>query len=160
MDLNAIIREIKKRGITAYKIAEDTELTEVGINKILNGSSKTPRKKTLDILHNYLQNNYVKERHVPEIALSKSSAEYNKEINVDFLKRELIFKDKMIDLYKEKVEFYEKKFIGNEIEKRLLELEEFKEAIILKLKLDLAIQETEDEIIKKNKSESITAEHK
>lgn len=56
MRLENIIKEIKDRGITAYKIAESTGLTEVGINKILNGTSKNPREKTLETLENYLQN--------------------------------------------------------------------------------------------------------
>lgn len=55
-DLESIISEIKSRGITGYKIAEETGLTEVGVNKILNGQSKNPRVSTLEILHNYLRN--------------------------------------------------------------------------------------------------------
>jgi transcriptional regulator with XRE-family HTH domain len=57
MGLTEIIQEIKNRGITAYKIAEATSLTEVGINKIINGSSKNPRKETIQILENFLHNN-------------------------------------------------------------------------------------------------------
>lgn len=67
-DVEIIVKTIKDRGYTAYKIAENTNLTEVGINKILNGTSKNPRKSTLEILHNYLfaqeenlQNNYVED---------------------------------------------------------------------------------------------------
>ncbi len=64
MELNEIIEEIKNRKLTAYKIAEELPkafaLTEVGINKIINGSSKNPRRRTLDILEGYLQNSYAK----------------------------------------------------------------------------------------------------
>ena len=56
MDLHEIIKEIKENGITAYKIAEKTSLTEVGINKILNGNSKNPRKETLKILEDFIHN--------------------------------------------------------------------------------------------------------
>lgn len=55
-DLESIISEIKEKGLTGYKIAEETGLTEVGVNKILNGQSKNPRVSTLEILHNYLHN--------------------------------------------------------------------------------------------------------
>lgn len=75
-DLEFIVKTIKDRGLTAYKIAEETGLTEVGINKILNGKSKTPRQSTLEILRNYLfdseddlHNNYVNE---PQIQYNKS----------------------------------------------------------------------------------------
>lgn len=54
MQLKDIIDEINKRGLTAYEIAKVTPLTEVGINKILNGHSKKPHKSTLAILENYL----------------------------------------------------------------------------------------------------------
>jgi hypothetical protein len=51
-----VIKAIKDSGLTAYKIAEglNGELTEVGINKILNGTSKNPHQKTLVKIHNYL----------------------------------------------------------------------------------------------------------
>jgi phage repressor protein C with HTH and peptisase S24 domain len=51
-----IVKDIKSLGLTAYEIAKDTELTEVGINKIINGTSKNPREKTLEILENYITN--------------------------------------------------------------------------------------------------------
>lgn len=56
MELEEIIKKIKDSGTTAYKIAEKTLLTEVGINKILNGSSLNPRKTTIKILEDYITN--------------------------------------------------------------------------------------------------------
>ncbi len=56
MELKDIIEEIKERKLTAYEIAKNTSLTEVGINKILNGKSIRPHKSTLDILRAYLKN--------------------------------------------------------------------------------------------------------
>ena len=58
MEIEEIKKEIKSRGLTGYKIAEDTGLTQVGIDKILNGTTKKPVKKTIDILKNYLNNSY------------------------------------------------------------------------------------------------------
>lgn len=59
--LEEIIKEIKTQGITGYKIAEVTELTETGVNKILNGETKNPREKTIKILENYITNYKTKE---------------------------------------------------------------------------------------------------
>ncbi|OHT44469.1 LexA family transcriptional regulator [Flavobacterium tructae] len=56
MELKEIIDLIKKHNITAYEIAKNTLLTEVGINKILNGSSQNPRKSTLKMLEEFLIN--------------------------------------------------------------------------------------------------------
>lgn len=61
MEIEHIILEIKKRGLTGYKIAEDTGLSQVGIDKILNGTTKKPTKKTLEILNSYLNNSYTKQ---------------------------------------------------------------------------------------------------
>lgn len=55
MELKEIIREIRERGLTAYEIAKNTPLTEVGINKILNGESKRPHNSTLNELRKYLR---------------------------------------------------------------------------------------------------------
>ncbi|MDI9310710.1 MAG: hypothetical protein QM535_10885 [Limnohabitans sp.] len=70
MELAEIISIIKEKGLTGYKIAEDTGLTQVGIDKILNGSSKKPHLKTLKILENYIKNN-------SENYVNESSEKYN-----------------------------------------------------------------------------------
>lgn len=54
MELEKIIKTIKDQGITAYEIAQNTNLTEVGINKILNGKTKKPHKSTLKTLTDYI----------------------------------------------------------------------------------------------------------
>lgn len=52
--VNEIIKEIENRGLTAYEISKNTLLSEDGINKILRGDSKNPRKTTLLVLQDYL----------------------------------------------------------------------------------------------------------
>jgi len=54
MELKEIVETIKNNNITAYEIAKNTLLTEVGINKILNGTSQNPRKSTLKMLEEYI----------------------------------------------------------------------------------------------------------
>ena len=56
LDLQDIINEIKHRNLTAYEISKELPISEVGINKILNGQSKNPRESTLILLRNYLFN--------------------------------------------------------------------------------------------------------
>lgn len=58
MDLKTIVDFIKEKEITAYRIAQSTDLTEVGINKILNGESKKPRQSTIKTIAKFLHNNY------------------------------------------------------------------------------------------------------
>lgn len=81
MEISGIIQEIRSRGLTGYKIAEDTGLTQVGIDKILNGTTKNPNKKTIEILHNYLYNNYAKQNEDSKKILNKSGVPY---YDVDF----------------------------------------------------------------------------
>ncbi|MDI6034025.1 helix-turn-helix transcriptional regulator [Flavobacterium sp. LB2P84] len=71
MDLKDIINEIKKRGFTGYKIAESTGLTQVGVDKILNGTSKTPQKKTLKLLEDFLNKSYASGEDINIIEIPK-----------------------------------------------------------------------------------------
>ncbi|MFK7060020.1 hypothetical protein [Flavobacterium oreochromis] len=98
MDADSIILEIKKRGLTGYKIAEETKLTEVGINKILNGTSKKPRKSTLKILHNYLAN---------KNNLNQNSIDFNNDelFKINSLENELKMAHDTIALLKEQNNF-------------------------------------------------------
>lgn len=48
--------ECNKRGITAYKIAQATGLSSVGIQKILNLETKNPSTTTLNTIKNYIEN--------------------------------------------------------------------------------------------------------
>lgn len=82
MELEEIVKKIKGSGITAYKIAENTLLTEVGINKILNGTSLNPRKSTLKILEDYITN-YVDKNSIDtkQVMLEESQADYLKNKN-------------------------------------------------------------------------------
>ncbi|MFK7049280.1 MULTISPECIES: hypothetical protein [Flavobacterium] len=105
MDANTIILEIKKRGLTGYKIAEETKLTEVGINKILNGTSKKPRKSTLQILHNYLinENKLDQNYNYNEPELNSLKIELKKAYDkISFLKEQNDFLKEQISFYKEK----------------------------------------------------------
>lgn len=42
LSLEEIIQIIENQEITGYSIAQKTDLTEVGVNKILNGKTKRP----------------------------------------------------------------------------------------------------------------------
>jgi phage repressor protein C with HTH and peptisase S24 domain len=51
-----IIKIIKNKGFTAYEVAKQTSLTEAGLLKIFSGESKNPRKSTVEILNNFVNN--------------------------------------------------------------------------------------------------------
>lgn len=53
MGLKEILLEINKRGLTAYKIAQETTLSEPGLKKIIDGVS-TPHQNTIKALQSYL----------------------------------------------------------------------------------------------------------
>lgn len=78
MELEEIVKKIKVSGTTAYKIAEHTLLTEVGINKILNGTSLNPRKSTLKILEDYVTN-YVDKtpNNTKQVVVNEDPAKYS-----------------------------------------------------------------------------------
>lgn len=82
LKLEEILEIIDKENITAYKIAQETDLTEVGINKIINGDSKNPRKNTLQRLSDYLLS-YVNKSNKADNYITKVSEEEAKYITFD-----------------------------------------------------------------------------
>ncbi|MCG8213596.1 S24 family peptidase [Tenacibaculum finnmarkense genomovar finnmarkense] len=56
--INKIIDYVEENNVSAYSIAQNTKLSEAGIGKILNKSSKNPRDLTVEAIYNYLFNNY------------------------------------------------------------------------------------------------------
>jgi hypothetical protein len=50
---------IKEYSITAYEIEQKTDLTAVGVQKMINGETKKPQKRTLETIVNYITNTYV-----------------------------------------------------------------------------------------------------
>ena len=52
--LNRILDIVRKKNISAYSIAKGTGISEAGIGKILNKSSKNPQKTTVDTIYRFL----------------------------------------------------------------------------------------------------------
>ncbi|MBE7691296.1 S24 family peptidase [Tenacibaculum piscium] len=60
--INKIIDYAKKNNVSAYLIAQNTKLSEAGVGKILNKSSKNPRDLTIEAICDYLFNNHDSEK--------------------------------------------------------------------------------------------------
>lgn len=54
MELDYILEQCKANKYTAYEIARDTGLTAAGVQKILDGVTKKPNKKTLDKIYDWV----------------------------------------------------------------------------------------------------------
>lgn len=52
-DTDRILQLVEKHGVTAYKMAQETGLTEQGIGKILSGKTQ-PRRTTTKLILDYL----------------------------------------------------------------------------------------------------------
>jgi predicted transcriptional regulator len=52
--LKRILDHIQKNKISAYSIAKGTKISEAGIGKIINKSSKNPQNSTVDRIYEYL----------------------------------------------------------------------------------------------------------
>jgi len=55
-----IIKKVKELDITSYDIGKNTQLSVSGIDKILNGISKSPQEKTLNKILEFLQSKTVR----------------------------------------------------------------------------------------------------
>ncbi|QES93116.1 hypothetical protein F0358_10560 [Empedobacter brevis] len=98
-NLDEILDEIEKRGLTAYKISQETGLTEAGLGKILNRITKKPTKTTLNILNSYLTNFYYTE----STEQMKGEVTINNENTVDILSNKngntyYIYEDNSIEI--------------------------------------------------------------
>ncbi|MEI6865533.1 hypothetical protein [Flavicella sp.] len=54
-----ILRIFKEKGITGYKIEKDLKvISQVGADKFINGETKKPFKKTIELYNSYIDNNF------------------------------------------------------------------------------------------------------
>lgn len=80
-EVNQIIKYFEDSGVSAYKVSQETSITEAGIGKIINGKSKRPRKNNRKELLNYFSNQYnleTKENYVKEDAVSLTKTQTHK----------------------------------------------------------------------------------
>jgi len=57
--LKEVLYLINTHNITAYEIEQNTDLTAVGVQKIINGETLKPQKRTLDSIINYINKKYL-----------------------------------------------------------------------------------------------------
>lgn len=105
MCVQEIIDQINNKELTAYRISKETNLSEDGINKILSGKSKNPRKTTIQILSEYLSSDKENEQlnNKAEILLGLSINKLNRE-DIIGLKMKINKMDDKFDLLITEVE--------------------------------------------------------
>jgi predicted transcriptional regulator len=52
---NLVLEKVKEFEISAYEIAKSTKLTEAGVKRIINGTSKNPHENTLNAILEFLE---------------------------------------------------------------------------------------------------------
>ena len=57
--LKNVLTLIEKYKITAYEIEQNTELSAVGVQKIINGETKKPLSSTLKTIMDYIEKKYI-----------------------------------------------------------------------------------------------------
>lgn len=76
--LQFVLEKCKELSISAYEIAKNTKLTEAGIIRILNGTSKNPHENTLDSIILYLEKKVLGKNNNENIhILQEEKTEYN-----------------------------------------------------------------------------------
>lgn len=123
MDLSEIIEFIETEELTAYHVSKATNMSEVGLIKILSGKTKRPHKNTLKVLNDFISN-YSKNTEDPARQNLKIDSDFPKERN------ELISESALISIenweeVKEIPAF--NNMIELELAKRLLYFQEYPE---------------------------------
>jgi len=54
ISLDLILNLIKENNITAYEIDKNSDLTAVGVQKIIDGKTKKPNQSTINTIYNYI----------------------------------------------------------------------------------------------------------
>lgn len=97
--LKNILNLIEKHKITAYEIEQNTELSAVGVQKIINGETKKPLISTLKTIENYINNKYMGRTISGDNHRINQGGVYNEDSS--FISKELITllhkKDEQID---------------------------------------------------------------
>lgn len=109
-DINFIKKTCESEDITAYKIANMTGLSSVGIQKILNGETKNPNSSTIKLILDYLKSETIKD---DKIIISDIIEKY-KGKNIELIKIYECEKERNI-LYNEVINL-QKKLRDNNIE--------------------------------------------
>lgn len=77
--LEFVLEKCKELSISAYEIAKNTNLTEAGIIRILNGTSKNPHQNTLDSIILFLEKKVLGKNVGENIhIIEEEKTEYNK----------------------------------------------------------------------------------
>lgn len=61
--LKFVLEKTKEMQISAYDIAKNTTLTEAGVGRILNGTSKNPQENSLNSIITYLETKQVSQNY-------------------------------------------------------------------------------------------------
>lgn len=56
--LNEVLMLIDKYGVTAYEVEQNTTLSAVGVQKIINKETKRPLQITLETIISYIKDKY------------------------------------------------------------------------------------------------------
>ena len=75
--LNSVLNFIEKYEITAYEIEQNTELSAVGVQKIINKETKKPLLSTLKTIMEYIEKKYINNYITKESVISGNNHKIN-----------------------------------------------------------------------------------
>ena len=112
--LNSVLNFIEKYEITAYEIEQNTELSAVGVQKIINKETKKPLLSTLKTIMEYIEKKYINNYITKESVISGNNHKinqggiYNDNESDNIITNELLIllkeKDKQIAKKDEKID--------------------------------------------------------
>ena len=75
--LNSVLNFIEKYEVTAYEIEQNTELSAVGVQKIINKETKKPLLSTLKTIMEYIEKKYINNYITKESVISGNNHKIN-----------------------------------------------------------------------------------
>ena len=100
--LNSVLNFIEKYEITAYEIEQNTELSAVGVQKIINKETKKPLLSTLKTIMEYIEKKYINNYITKESVISGNNHKINQGGIYNDKESDNIITNELLILLKEK----------------------------------------------------------
>ena len=108
--LNSVLNFIEKYEITAYEIEQNTELSAVGVQKIINKETKKPLLSTLKTIMEYIEKKYINNYITKESVISGNNHKINQGGIYNDNESDNIITNELLILLKEKDKQIAKKY--------------------------------------------------
>ena len=99
--LEFVLKTVKEKQYSAYDIAKNTQLTEAGITRILDGTSKKPQENSLDAIMHFLIEKQTGSEYKIKNTVNYVNESTDVEYNINYQKENIVLTKQIIKYMQE-----------------------------------------------------------